>query len=120
MMFSIIILFALALLLLIFTLQNPQPVDIDIIFWTITQVPLALTIFCCVILGVVIGVGIMFPRNWKKQSKIKSLTKELNSLKELIRVATPADNKTDIISKNPDGVRINQDIEKTIFDDTDL
>ncbi|MFV0366648.1 MAG: lipopolysaccharide assembly LapA domain-containing protein [Mangrovibacterium sp.] len=82
MTFTLILLLVIALFLVIFTLQNTQLIDVNFLFWTLDQVPLALNIFCCVLVGIIIGMGIYLPKVWGKQSQIKSLQRELYQLKK--------------------------------------
>ena len=48
---AIIILLILAILLVIFTLQNSFEITIHLFFWKLPDVPLVLLILCCVLLG---------------------------------------------------------------------
>ena len=66
---TIIIIF-LTILIVIFALQNTEIVDVRLWFWKI-QIPRALLIFCCLAVGVIIG--LMIPA-----SKPKDKTQDIN------------------------------------------
>lgn len=85
MTFGIIMLLILALLLVVFTIQNTHMVDVNILFWTLHQIPLALVIFSCIVGGALICMGIYLPRIWKKRAQINKLNKEMANIKELIQ-----------------------------------
>ncbi|WP_372776363.1 lipopolysaccharide assembly LapA domain-containing protein [Mangrovibacterium sp.] len=78
---GIIIILLLALLLVIFTLQNSVAIDVKLLLWQLTDVPLVLTLLVCVIIGFIVALIINYPKIWKLKSTVKSLQKELNTLK---------------------------------------
>lgn len=78
---GIIIILLLALVLVIFTLQNSVAIDVKLLFWQLTDVPLVLTLLVCVIIGVIVAFVINYPKIWKLKSTIKSLQKEIAGLK---------------------------------------
>ena len=59
-----IIIILLTILIVIFALQNTELVNVQLWFWKL-QIPRALLIFCCMAVGVIIG--LMIPS--KKQSE---------------------------------------------------
>ncbi len=77
----IIILLILAILLVIFTLQNSFVISITAFFWEIPNVPLVLLILCCVLLGYIIASVYFYPRVWKLKRDYKQAVKELESKK---------------------------------------
>lgn len=78
---GIIILLLLALLLVIFTLQNSMPIDIKFLLWQFSEVPFVLTLLICVLIGFIAAVIVNYPKIWRLKSTVKSLQKELNNLK---------------------------------------
>ncbi|MDN5365268.1 MAG: lipopolysaccharide assembly protein [Thermacetogenium sp.] len=50
--------FAFAILIAIFAVQNARPVAIRFFFWTIPEMPLVLVIFGTVLIGLVMGIFI--------------------------------------------------------------
>ena len=78
---GIIIILLLALLLVIFTLQNSVAIDVKLLFWQLDQVPLVLTLLICIIIGFIIAMILNYPKVWRLKSTIKSLQKELTTLK---------------------------------------
>ncbi len=113
---AFILLLVLAFLLVIFTLQNTQVVDVNLLFWGIDQAPLALIIFSCLILGIIIGASIYIPKTWKKNTQIKNLNKEIANANELLSKynlqAKQAKN-----NQHTEGVRLEDNGKKTIFDE---
>jgi len=64
-----IIIIVLAILLIIFALQNTEVVNVRLWFWII-KIPRALLIFCCLAAGVIIG--LMVPSSKKDDSNTES------------------------------------------------
>jgi len=93
---GIIIILLLALLLVIFTLQNSVAIDVKFLFWQLDQVPLVLTLLVCILIGVIIALVIHQPKIWKLKSTIKSLQKEINSLKAAEKP----------VEKHPEGIKL--------------
>ncbi len=79
----IIIILILAVLLVIFTLQNSIEITLHIFFWEIANVPLVLVLICCVILGYIIAAIYFYPRLWKTKKEYNQLIKFNEELKEL-------------------------------------
>lgn len=59
-----IIIIALTILIVIFALQNTEVVEVRLWFWNL-QIPRALLIFCCLAVGVIIG--LMVPSSKKEE-----------------------------------------------------
>lgn len=79
---GIIFILILALLLVIFTLQNTDPVNLSLFFWDLSDVPLALTLIITLIIGFIAALIIFYPRIWKLKAKIKQQQKELDKIAE--------------------------------------
>ena len=77
---GIIVLLILALLLVIFTLQNTVLISLNVFFWEITDVPLVLTLIICIILGTVLALSFAYPKIWKLKSQLKERQKQLKEL----------------------------------------
>ncbi len=71
MKFKIVIALLIAMVLVIFALQNTEIVQIKLWFWEI-QTPKALLILLCVAVGVIVGFMVPSP----KRSKIKEINQE--------------------------------------------
>jgi uncharacterized integral membrane protein len=65
----------LAILVVIFTLQNSVEITINLFFWEIQNAPLALVILCCIALGYFVAVIYLYPKIWNLKSENKKLTK---------------------------------------------
>jgi lipopolysaccharide assembly protein A len=72
----------LAILVVIFTLQNSVEITINIFFWEIQNAPLALVILCCIALGYFVAVLYLYPKIWNLRSENKKLTKANSVLDE--------------------------------------
>ncbi|MFV0376330.1 MAG: lipopolysaccharide assembly LapA domain-containing protein [Mangrovibacterium sp.] len=103
---GIIILLLLALLLVVFTLQNSVAIDVHVLFWQLNEVPLVLTLLICVLIGFIAAVIIDYPKVWRLKSTIKSLHKELQQLKEA---------KTEV-EKHPEGTPMTGGKDNDFFD----
>jgi uncharacterized integral membrane protein len=82
----IIILLILAILLVIFTLQNSFEISISFFLWEIPNVPLVLLILCCVLLGYIIGAVYFLPRIWKLKREYKHAVKSSKKLEEKLEI----------------------------------
>ena len=65
---SIIFLLILAVLLVIFTIQNSVQITINFLFWKLSDVPLVLALLICLIIGVVMTMLFYYPKIWKLNS----------------------------------------------------
>jgi lipopolysaccharide assembly protein A len=68
---TIIIMLVLAILLVIFTLQNSFEVSISVFFWEIPNAPLVLVLLVCVLLGYIMSAIYFYPRVWKLERKYR-------------------------------------------------
>lgn len=103
---SIIFLLILAVLLVIFTIQNSVQITINFLFWKLSDVPLVLALLICLIIGVVMTMLFYYPKIWKLNSRIKEQQKQIDKLEN---THSPADN-------NPEGIEMTGDTEKGFFE----
>ncbi|MCW6653380.1 lipopolysaccharide assembly protein LapA domain-containing protein [Aerococcaceae bacterium NML210727] len=73
----------LVILIVIFSLSNTQPVNIDF-FFTKSQVPLVLVILVSLLLGVTLGMIASLTTIGSSRKKIKQLENELTKAQELV------------------------------------
>ncbi|MCW6680722.1 lipopolysaccharide assembly protein LapA domain-containing protein [Aerococcaceae bacterium NML130460] len=73
----------LVILIVIFSLSNTQPVNIDF-FFTKSQVPLVLVILVSLLLGVTLGMIASLTTIGSSRRKIKQLDNELTKAQELV------------------------------------
>lgn len=102
----IIISLILAILLVIFTLQNSFEITITAFFWEIPDAPLVLVLIVCVLLGYLISVIYFYPRVWKLKKERRQLKKSNEQLKgklEKEKHLFRAENK------DPEGIELNVD-----------
>lgn len=105
----IIVLLVLAVLLVIFTLQNSTEITVHLLLWEIGGVPLALVILCCVILGYLLAAVYFYPRIWKARKENKQLAKTNEELlaKQL---------KLTVVDENhPEGIELDEDDDRNTF-----
>lgn len=69
----IIFILILAILLVIFTLQNSIEITINAFFWTINDAPLVLVLIVCVIAGYLLGAIYLYPQVWQLKKENKKL-----------------------------------------------
>ena len=82
----IIILLILAILLVIFTLQNSFEISISFFLWEIPNVPLVLLILSCVLLGYIIASVYFYPRVWKLKRDYRNAVKSTKKLEEQLEI----------------------------------
>jgi putative membrane protein len=79
---QLVIILILAILLVIFTLQNQEKVSLKVFFWTINSIPVALLLVITVLLGYLIPYLLLIPRIWKLKRELVSARKEKEELEE--------------------------------------
>lgn len=78
----IIVVLILAILLVIFTLQNSFEISITVFFWEINSAPLVLVLLCCVVLGYLIAALYFYPHTWKLKKDYKRAVKTIMKLEK--------------------------------------
>ena len=71
---TIILMLVLAILLVIFTLQNSFEVSINVFLWEIQNAPMVLVLLICILLGYLVGAIYFYPRTWKLEKRLRRLT----------------------------------------------
>lgn len=112
----IVILLILAILLVIFTLQNTTDITLNIFFWEINEAPLVLVLLSCILLGYLIAVFYFYPRLWKVKRENKQLQKHNSELEDM-QQENVAPNYRE--PSNPEGIELDDDGDKndTFFKD---
>jgi lipopolysaccharide assembly protein A len=96
---QLVIILILAVLLVIFTLQNQEKVTLKIFFWTINSIPVTLLLVITLLLGYLIPYFLLIPRIWKLKSELVRARKEKDDLVEAQEHPEKETRKTD-----PEGV----------------
>jgi lipopolysaccharide assembly protein A len=78
----IIVVLILAILLVIFTLQNSFEVSITVFLWEINDAPMVLVLICCVVLGYLIAALYFYPHTWKLKKDYKKAVKTIMKLEK--------------------------------------
>ena len=112
----LIVLLILAVLLVIFTLQNSTEITIHLFFWEVAGIPLALVIICCIIIGYLVSVIYFSPRLWKIKKEYRQLIKFNKELQELHDLNHPKKAKVKEDS-DPEGIELDDDEGNTFFKD---
>lgn len=101
----IIIILILAILLVIFTLQNSIEISINAFFWEISDAPLVLVLLSCVLVGYIITAVYFTPRVWTLKREKKELVKQNRELKELNEI-----NQKDTVPEttHPEGIELDE------------
>ena len=110
----IVILLILAVLLVIFTLQNSTEITVHVFFWELSNVPLVLVLLGCIVLGYFIAVVYFSPRIWKLKKEYKQLIKFNKELKELHDLNHPKKNIAPD-DNDPEGIEFEEDDDDNSF-----
>ncbi len=111
----IIVILILAIMLVIFTLQNSIEITINAFFWKINDVPLVLVLLVCLLAGYLLAALYLYPRLWKIKKEYKKLIRSNEKLKQLSEMNHPKHEK----HTNPEGIALDDDDEEnnTFFKD---
>ena len=106
---GIIIILVLALLLVIFTLQNTAVITLKVLFWEVSDVPLVLALMVCLISGFIIAYALLYPKVWKLKSQVKNLKKQVEE--PIVTVPQPEQHSTS------EGIEMSGDTDESFFKD---
>jgi lipopolysaccharide assembly protein A len=104
----IIIILILAILLVIFTLQNAFGITISVFFWKIDDAPLVLVLLCCILLGYLLGAIYFYPRIFKLKKDYKKALKSEKKLENRLEAERIPENKA-----GPEGIELEIDDKAT-------
>lgn len=110
----IVILLILAVLLVIFTLQNSMEITINVFFWEIKEAPLVLVLLGCIIIGYILAFIYFYPRIWKLKKDYKKLIKFNSELKELHEM-NQKKRKSREENIDPEGIELDDDDDDDSF-----
>src|SRR5512137_2674440 len=80
---QLVVVLVLAVLLVIFTLQNQERVSVRLCFWSLINVPVPLLITICMLLGYLIPYILFIPRIWKLKRELNRTRREKEELEEV-------------------------------------
>lgn len=104
----IIIILILAILLVIFTLQNSFEITITAFFWKIEDAPLVLVLLSCVLLGYLIGAIYFYPRLWNLKKDYRKISKSKENLEEELEERKQL---AETRETHPEGIELDKDEE---------
>ncbi|MCK3685436.1 LapA family protein [Maribellus sp. YY47] len=110
----VVFLLILAVLLVIFTLQNSVDVTIHLFFWEISNAPLVLILLGCIFLGYLLAALYLYPRLWKARREYKKmlrLNEELQQQHDLNHSKKEANTEV----SDPEGIELDDDDEDNSF-----
>lgn len=81
MRFQLIVMLLVALVLILVTVQNPNPVSLQFLSWEAPQVPQIIVILISLMAGVIVSTVLSLKTQWRLKERIRSLTGELEELK---------------------------------------
>ncbi len=110
----IIILLILAVLLVIFTLQNSIEITISFFFWEIKDAPLVLVLLGCLVVGYLVASFYFYPRIWKLKREYNQLIKFNEELKELHEMNHQRE-KSKEAPGDPEGIELDDDDDDSTF-----
>ena len=78
---QLIIILLVALVLVLMTVQNPNPVSVQFLSWEAQQVPVIIIILISLLAGVIISSVLSLIKQSKLKDKIRRLQREIEDLK---------------------------------------
>jgi lipopolysaccharide assembly protein A len=100
---TIIIMLILAILLVIFTLQNSFEVTINVFIWEIQNAPMVLVLLICILLGYLLAVIYYYPLIWRLEKKLnRSVKTEKRLENELVEIKRTS-------PSHPEGIELDVD-----------
>lgn len=112
---GLIIGIVLALVMVIFTLQNPANLQVKFLFWKITDIPVALFLILSISIGVIIMTVLSLMSNNRYKSENKKLKEKIHSLEAEFDEYHQKQEVQDMVSDN--GMLINGDPGNKFFDE---
>ena len=100
---GIIFILILALLLVIFTLQNTMLITLKLFFWEITDVPLVLALILLFITGIIVALVIQYPKIRRLRKKIKELNHQLERKNSIHKSSSDDEQDIEINEDGKDG-----------------
>lgn len=110
----VIFLLILAVLLVIFTLQNSIDITIHIFFWKISDAPLVLVLLGCLVLGYLLATLYLYPKLWKARREYKKMLRFNDELQQLHDLNHPKKETSREIS-DPEGIELDDDDDDDSF-----
>lgn len=114
----VIIILILAILLVIFTLQNSIEISINAFFWQINDAPLVLVLIVCIVVGYLFGALYLYPQLWRLRKENKRLKRAKSELEE-----QAGKSYAELTETDPEGIDLTEiddeddENEKTFFGD---
>jgi uncharacterized integral membrane protein len=105
----------LALVMVIFTLQNPENLQVKFLFWKVAEVPVALFTILSISFGVIISMIFSLTGNNRHKAEIEDLKEEINSLESELNELRKKKEVEEMISE--EGMSIDGDPGSKFFDD---
>jgi len=103
----IILLLFLAILLVVFTLQNQIDITIHLFFWDIKEAPLVLVLLACILLGYILSSIYFYPRLWKLKKEYNKLIRFNKELKDLHEMEHPRPVENEV--SDPEGMEFDDE-----------
>lgn len=102
---TIIVMLVLAILLVIFTLQNSFEITISVFMWEIQNAPMVLVLLVCILLGYLLAAIYYAPRTWNLEKKLRRSVKTEQRLEnELVEIRRRQES-------HPEGIELDVDEE---------
>ncbi len=108
----VVIILIIAVLLVIFTLQNSSEITIQVFFWEIVDAPLVLVLLGCIVIGYILAAFYFYPKLWKVKTENKRLNKINNKYEEQEEINSGSAN---IGEDHPEGMRMDEDDDSNPF-----
>lgn len=100
-----ILMLGMAVVLVIFTLQNQAHVSVKLFFWTIRDIPIPLLIIICLLLGYLIPYISLISRIWRLKRELKQTKEE----KEELQIENQGLGHASKVKADPEGIAFEED-----------
>lgn len=110
----VVFLLIVAVLLVIFTLQNSIEVTIHVFLWEINNAPLVLVLLGCLILGYLLATIYLYPKLWKTRREYKKTLRLNHELQQAQNLNSPKTGATTEVS-HPEGIELDRDDDNNNF-----
>ncbi|MCE4562725.1 LapA family protein [Maribellus sp. CM-23] len=111
----VVVIIILAVLLVIFTLQNSVSVTIHLFFWEISNAPFVLVILGCLILGYLLATLYFYPKLWKARREYKKVLRANDDLHQHDLDHPKPETAAEV--SDPEGIELDDDDSHNFFRD---
>jgi uncharacterized integral membrane protein len=108
----VVVILIIAILLVIFTLQNSSEITIQLFFWEIVNAPLVLVLLGCIVIGYILAAFYFYPRLWNLKNENKRISKQI---KEFQKKAGLGEGSSSPDDDHPEGMSMDDNENRSSF-----